>query len=99
MTYSAQQIIADINAHMKQCGGTNASWYVGIASDANARLFNDHSVDKVKDSWIFRQATAHQVARTVEKAYLDAGHDGGPGGGDDDTTYVYAYLKSTRTDP
>lgn len=99
MAHNAQQIITDINAYMKQHGGTNASWYVGVATNASTRLFNDHSVDKDKDPWIYRQATSSAVARSVEKAYLDAGCDGGPGGGDDDTDYVYAYLKSSRTDP
>jgi hypothetical protein len=93
------QIITDINAYMKQHGGTNASWYVGIAADPRSRLFNDHSVCEKEDAWIYRQAVSSDAARETEKAYLDTGHDGGPGGGDDDTTYVYAYLKSRRTNP
>jgi hypothetical protein len=93
------QIITDIDAYMKQRGGTNTSWYVGIAADARSRLFNDHRVSETEDTWIYRQAMSSTVARETERAYLDTGHDGGPGGGDDDTTYVYAYLKSRRTNP
>ena len=98
-TYNAQQIIADINAYMKQCGGYNADWYVGIAAKPTERLFNDHRVSEKDDQWIWRRADSHGVARAVEKAYIDAGCDGGPGGGDASTDCVYAYRKSGRTDP
>lgn len=99
MSYTAQQIIAEINAYMKQCGGSNRDWYVGIAANARERLFNDHRVTEKGGSWIYRQATSTDVARSVEKAYLDAGCDGGPGGGDEDTDFVYAYLKTASTSP
>ena len=36
---------------------------------------------------------------SVEKALLEKGCDGNPGGGDDDAVYVYAYLKSSITEP
>ncbi|OIR02186.1 hypothetical protein GALL_158060 [mine drainage metagenome] len=97
MTYTAQQIITDINSHMRQHSGTNADWYVGIATDPKQRLFNDHNVSEKNDSWIYRRATSSDVARSVEKAYLDAGCTGGPGGGDDHTDYVYAYRKTRST--
>ncbi len=97
MAYTAQQIISDINNYMKQHGGTNANWYVGIATDPGQRLFNDHNVMENNDLWIYRQAISSNVARSVEKAYLDAGCSGGPGGGDDSTSYVYAYKKTRST--
>ena len=99
MASQASQIIAEINAYMKERGRTNSSWYVGIATDVRTRLFNDHAVDEKQDSWIYRQAVSSDAARAIEKAYLDAGCDGGGGGGDQRTDYVYAYLKSSRTNP
>lgn len=99
MAKTAEQIISDINAYMKACGGNNSDWYVGIATDARQRLFDDHAVSEKDGCWIYRQATSSDVARSVEKAYLDAGCDGGPGGGDDGTDYVYAYKKARDTNP
>lgn len=96
---SASQIINDINAHMRSCGGKASDWYVGIAADPRDTLFNRHGVTEQGGIWIYRQATSDSVARQVEKAYLDSGHDGGPGGGDASTVYVYAYLKSRGTAP
>jgi hypothetical protein len=97
MSYTAQQIITDLNAYMQQHGGPNSAWYVRIAADVRERLFVDHNVSEQGGVWIYRQATSSTVARSVEKAYLDAGCDGGPGGGDDSTDYVYAYRKTTIT--
>ena len=94
-----ERIIAEINAHMRNCGGANSAWYVGVASSAEERLFNDHSVDRTRDSWIYRRAASSSMARDIEQAYLDAGCDGGPGGGDAGTIFVYAYRKTRTTNP
>lgn len=99
MAYSYAQIVAEIDAHMRQCGGRASDWYVGIAANAEDALFSRHQVHRQRDSWIFRQAPSDAIARQVEKAYLDAGHDGGPGGGDASTTFVYAYFKTSTTNP
>ena len=48
---------------------------------------------------IFIQCTSSAAARSVEKTFLDHGCDGGTGGGDDDAIYVYAYLKTSETEP
>ncbi|MCW5576659.1 MAG: hypothetical protein KIT13_11240 [Burkholderiales bacterium] len=97
MSHTAQQIIVDINDYMKRSGGNNSAWYVGIAAKVRDRLFVDHGVAEQGGVWIYRQAISSAVARSVEKAYLDAGCDGGPGGGDDATDYVYAFKKTAAT--
>lgn len=97
MTYTKEQIINDINTYMRQHGGTNPNWYVGIAEQPRERLFVEHNVSEENGSWIYRQATSSAVARSVEQAYLDAGCDGGSGGGGLQTDYVYAYRKTAHT--
>ena len=94
-----QGIITDINAYMKNSGGAaDSTWYVGIAADPEARLFSDHSVVK-HGAWIYRTADSAAIAREIEKEYLDAGTDGGTGGGDASTRAVYAYKKTATTRP
>ncbi len=39
-------IVNDIKAHADKGGGGYSSWYCGIASDPDQRLFNDHNVPK-----------------------------------------------------
>ena len=91
------EIIKEIDGYMQKFQYRNTDWYVGIASDPHARLFNDHNVDEQKGVWIYEQATSTATARAVEQAYLDTGHDGGAGGGDENTVYVYAYVKLQGT--
>jgi hypothetical protein len=72
------EIIAQIDAHMKRSGIPNSSWYVGIASAPEDRLFIDHKVDRDKGTWIYRQAASDTAARSVEDAYHAAGCDEAP---------------------
>ena len=100
MTPEAAQTAYDkIVAHINKQGGSYSSWYAGITSDWEGRLFGDHQVPR-KDYW----RTVHQCftdtdARYVERALLNLGCDGGSGGGDLSTVYVYAYLMGPQTNP
>ncbi len=90
------EVIADIVAHIKNCGGTLPEWYCGITNDIDERLFGDHNVSKTKDAdayadWIYRGCKNKAVAQSVEKAFLDAMCKGGTGGGASDSSIVYAY--------
>ncbi len=94
------QAIAEIQTYMEQVGSAHSNWYVGIASDARHRLFSDHNVREGDDRWIFRPCTSSAVAREVEVYFVNTlGTDGGTGGGDATTDKVYAYLKTSLTNP
>lgn len=93
------EIIQEIDNYISKRGGGYSDWYVGIASDPHDRVFNDHNVDKNNDAWIIRDCGSEVAARKVEKYFLDRGCDGGTGGGDNSTTYAYAYKKNTHTRP
>ena len=96
---AAQQVYNEIEAHIKKQGGAFSGWYVGIASDWEDRLFNEHQVPR-KDYWRTAwRCYTNQDARDVEETLLKLGCDGGKGGGDETTVYVYAYLKGTMTNP
>lgn len=98
-TKNAQTIYDEIVAHIRKQGSSASLWYAGITQDINQRLFVDHAVPK-EDHWrIHHQATSSEDARKIEKALLDWGCDGGPGGGNDAAVFVYAYLKTAITNP
>ena len=100
MAKNKQQIIQEINAHIKQEGSGYKAWYVGISKDARNRLFNDHNVPEKNSWWIHREASSSQVAREIEDYFVNTLHtDGGTGGGDQSSKYVYAYKKTTSTNP
>ena len=94
---SETQIIADIDAHIRNCGGTYSAWYCGIASDPRQRLFTDHNVDEKNGAWIIRDCGTDTAARRVEEHFLKKGCKGGGGGGDRTTRYVYAYKITNTT--
>lgn len=99
MAKTAQQALAEITAHIKKQGGAYSDWYCGITSNLENRLYGDHKVPK-KNHWsITRLCEDSASARAVEKALLDLGCDGGEGGGDEDSRIVYAYLKTSITNP
>lgn len=90
-------ICSEISEHINKQAGPRQKWYVGIASNVKARLHGDHQVPE-KDHWfIWRQAHSADDARAIEKAFLEWGCDGGPGGGDHTTKFVYAFLQTAVT--
>lgn len=89
-----------IKDYMDKHGGNYPSWYVGISEDPRDRLFNQHRVDEKNDAWVFSPALSADVARRVERYFVEILHtDGGPGGGDVDAKAVYAYKKKAHTEP
>ena len=94
-----KDIISAITDYVNKNWPSNAtkkSFYIGIANNAEDRLFTDHSVDKDKDIWIYCPADTEQIARDVEKYFLDLGLDGGTGGGKN-INYVYCFLQNSHT--
>jgi hypothetical protein len=94
---SETQAIAEIDAHIAKCGGTNSVWYCGVASDPRKRLFIDHNVDEKNGAWIHCDCGADTAARRVEDHFLRKGCRGGGGGGDRTTRHVYAYKITGTT--
>ena len=100
MAKSKQEIINDIKEHIGKEGGGYQSWYVGISEDARDRLFNGHSVPEKEAWWITRAASSASVAREVEEHFVNTlKTGGGPGGGSDKSNQVYAYKKTSVTNP
>lgn len=96
---SVKTICDEIAGHINAQGGQKQAWYVGIAADIAQRLHGDHRVPNENHWFIWREAFSSDDARAIEKAFLEWGCDGGPGGGDHTTRFVYAYLKAAGTKP
>ena len=94
-----KDVYNEIAALINKQGGAYSTWYCGIASDWEDRLFNEHQVSRTNSWWIALQCYNNAAARNVEKALLELGCDGGAGGGDETTIYAYAYLKSAVANP
>ncbi|MBN2026593.1 MAG: hypothetical protein JW854_07545 [Actinobacteria bacterium] len=100
MAKSEEEIKKDIRDYIQIRGGPYPSWYVGISSNPRMRLFEEHSVREEGNPWIYRTAFDSTIARRIEAYFIDnLGTDGGPGGGDEASTAVYAYKKQPHTNP
>jgi hypothetical protein len=95
--HTVAEAIQALDAHIREEGSGYAAWYCGIAADAEDRLFSDHNVPKKNAWWIRRNCGTDTAARRVEKHFLAKGCDGGRGGGDSNTTWVYAYRITQTT--
>jgi hypothetical protein len=98
MAKSRERIKQEIKDYIRDCGGAYSDWYVGIASDAKQRLFTDHGVTEKGGVWIYGHCENSEVARDIEDYFVNTlGTKGGPGGGDEDTTFIYAYKTTSDT--
>lgn len=98
MANTKESIKTDVKAYIQKNGGAYSDWYVGIASDPKERLFTDHNVSEKNGAWIYREAESPSAAREAEEYFVKTlGTDGGSGGGDYSTKYVYAYKKTPST--
>lgn len=94
---SKDQITLEIATYIVRGGGGYGAWYVGVTADPITRLFGGHGVQKRGDWWINREADSEDDARAIEQHFLKRGCDGGPGGGDQNVRYIYAYKKTAHT--
>lgn len=97
MANSKETIITEINDHMRKRGGGYSDWYIGVTSEPQERLFNEHNVDKENGVWIYEECENSDIAREIEEYFIRLGTDGGSGGGDYTTKFVYAYKKTAYT--
>ena len=72
-------------------------WYTGIASNPAARLIEDHNVNEKNGLFLFVITNSDTEARRAERDLIRYGCEGGSGGGNWDSKYVYAYKISIYT--
>ena len=92
-----ERIVNEIETYMQKVGGSYSVWYAGIAAQPRERLFDDHGVREHVDFYLAKDCGHDVAARAVEKYLLDRGCQGGPGGGDHQTKFVYVYRVGAHT--
>lgn len=98
MEETYDEIVKRFDEHLIKSGKRYYSeFYIGISENAIKRLFDEHHVDKENSWWIYTTAVSSEVARTVEKHYLDLGMRGGTGGGSNNSKMVYCYVVTSTT--
>lgn len=91
-------IVNDIFQYIRKSNAQFNEWYVGIAEDVQSRLFEEHGVNKEIDYWIYRECFSAEIARRVEQYFITTYQtDGGSGGGNEASLFIYAYKKEFHT--
>lgn len=91
-------VIKRIEIYMSKFEGDYSDWYVGITKDLDAELFNLHKFEE-NGIWISFGADTDEVAKKVEKYFLDKKTAGNPMNLEEDTRIVYVYKKNSKTTP
>ena len=95
-----EDIIKSIDEHLsKSPKQYYRDFYIGITDNIDERLFGYHKVNKQIDWWIYCNGDSEDIARQVEKHYLDKGMKGDQGGGkgNGQTKFVYCYEITSET--
>ena len=96
MDYST--VIKRIETYMSKFDGDYSDWYIGITKNLDENLFNLHKIDE-KGKWIAFGADSEEVAKKVEKYFLDKKTTGNPKKLEDGERIVYVYKKTSKTIP
>ncbi|MDE0123736.1 MAG: hypothetical protein OXN97_04075 [Bryobacterales bacterium] len=90
-------ILTEIFQYVSSRSGDLEDWCVGVTSDPERRLFEDHRVNRGHGLWTFKWAETAQDARAVERELLRMGFWGATWGADRTSRCVYCYAITTRT--
>ncbi len=93
------EIIQLIQAAIDSEGAHYPAWYVGITDNPERRLYEQHRVDRQDRRTVCVNAGSFMRAREIEEYFLKLGTAGGGGGGTTESTFVYAYYRTERTEP
>lgn len=91
-------LIKRIRMYMSKFEGDYPDWFIGIAKDLDQDLFELHNVDE-NGIWISFGADTEEIAKNVERYFMDKKTDGKPAKLEDDTRIVYVYKKNSKTTP
>ena len=67
--------------------------HIGITNDLNRRLKIEHKITAEDYWWTSSEADDAETARAVERHFIEMGMQGGTGGGDNETEFVYCFAR------
>ena len=67
--------------------------HIGITKDPIRRLFHEHKITDEDYWWTYIKADSEETARAVERYFIEMGMQGGTGGGDNESVFVYCFVE------
>ena len=91
-------IISDIFKFILANGALADHIYVGVTKDQDGTKERHHLTNEIPQIW--REAESYAEAHYIESYFIrKIGTRGHEGGGDEESRWVYAYLRGVDTDP
>ncbi len=91
-------VIKRIETYMSKFEGDYSDWFVGITKNLDEGLFQLHKVEET-GIWISFGADTEEVAKKVERYFLDKKTDGNLKALEENTRIVFVYKKNSNTIP
>jgi hypothetical protein len=70
MTMSRQEIIEDLEAHIRKLGGEPSEWAVGTAPDGRGPFFRHHLEADAGDGLVYREAISRHAALAIRNHFF-----------------------------
>lgn len=87
----------EIEKRIHRSGKSYHDWYVGVADNAQERLFKGHNVNKSKGAWLYRNTGSALTARGIEAIFVKKGCKCGDTRKEHNPCSVYVYKMTPTT--
>lgn len=93
------EVIDSIHGYILKNSYTYFDWYIGLTDNAEKTLFEEHKIDPGTDMWIFEEVPSNSDAHRIRKYFLNMGCAGGLMQNGKKIRYIYAYRRSSHSNP
>ncbi len=93
------EVIDSIHGFILKNSCTYFDWYIGLTDNAEKMLFEEHKLSQLSDRWIYEEVPLDTDAFRIREYFLSMGCTGGLIRNQKKVRYIYAYKRSSKTNP
>jgi len=93
------KLIDSIDRFIRKNSYTYFDWFIGLTDNAEKTLFEEHKLNREKDSWIYEEVLNDSDAKRIQKYFLNMGCVGGVFNHHTTSKFIYVYRRSLNSNP
>ncbi len=93
------KVIDSIDRFIRKNSYTYFDWFIGLTDNAEKMLFEDHRLNREKDSWIYEEVPDESDAKRIQNYFLNMGCVGGIFNDHKTNKFIYVYKRSLKSNP
>jgi len=93
------EVIDSIHGFILKNSNTYFDWFIGLSENAEKMLFEEHKLHPAYDMWIYEEVPSGSDAFRIREYFLNMGCAGGLVQHQEKIRYIYAYRRSSATNP